>query len=119
MKNRITYMIMAAAAWFASCSQEFPADTVLPDGEVVLFMGAGPASTRTAIDLDADRGLTIAWAEADEVGIYGMSNGLPTGNNFAYVAAPAKDDPARCTFSAKDPYSMFKWINNAEQGYYA
>ena len=112
-------MIMAAAAWFASCSQEFPADTVLPDGEVVLFTGAGPASTRTAIDLDADRGLTIAWAEADEVGIYGMSNGLPTGNNFAYVAAPAKDDPARCTFSAKDPYSMFKWINNAEQGYYA
>ncbi len=112
-------MIMAAAAWFASCSQEFPADTVLPDGEVVLFMGAGPASTRTAIDLDADRGLTIAWAEADEVGIYGVSNGLSTGNNFAYVAAPAKDDPARCTFSANDPYSMFKWINNAEQGYYA
>ncbi len=112
-------MIMAAAAWFAGCSQEFPVDTALPDGEAVLFTGAGPASTRTAIDLDTDRGLTIAWAEADEVGIYGMSNGLPTGNNFAYVAAPAKDDPARCTFSAKDPYSMFKWINNAEQGYYA
>ncbi len=119
MKNRITYMIMAAALLFAGCSQEFPADTTLSGDEGVLFSASGPASSRTAVDADAERGLTIAWAEADEVGIYGMSNGLPTGNNFAYVATPVKDDPASCTFSAKDPYSMFKWINNAAQGYYA
>lgn len=119
MKNRITYMMMAAAALWAGCSQEFAADTACTDGKALLFTGAGPASTRTQIDTDADRRLTIAWAEADEVGIYGLSGGRSTGDNFAYVAAPVKSDPTRCTFSAKDPYSMFKWMNNTAQGYYA
>lgn len=119
MKNRITYMMMAAAALWAGCSQEFAADTACTDGKALLFTGAGPASTRTQIDTDADRRLTIAWAEADEVGIYGLSDGRATGDNFAYVAAPVKSDPTRCTFSAKDPYSMFKWMNNTAQGYYA
>lgn len=119
MKNRITYMMMAAAALWAGCSQEFPAEEVIPGGEALLFTGAGPAATRTAVDTDAGGRLTIAWAADDEVGIYGMSDGRPTGKNFAYAATPVKSDPTRCTFSAKDPFTMFKWIGNTAQGYYA
>lgn len=112
-------MMMAAVSLWAGCSQEFPAEQAIPSGQTLLFTGAGPMSTRTSVDTDAERRLTIAWAEADEVGIYGMSNGRSTGKNFAYIATPVKADPTRCTFSAKDPFSMFKWVGNTAQGYYA
>lgn len=119
MKNRITYMTIAAALFLAGCSRELPSDTGLPGEGALLFTGTGVPSTRTIVDTDADRRLTIVWAGADEVGIYGTSDGLPTGNNFSYVATPAREDPSCCTFSAKETASMFKWIDNTAQGYYA
>lgn len=112
-------MAMIATSIAGGCSREFPAGPEFPEGEALLFMGAGHSSTRTAVDTDDESRLTIEWNEADEIGIYGMGDGRSTGDNYAYVATPFKDDPTRCTFSAKDPYSMFKWMNKAAQGYYA
>lgn len=119
MKNRIIYMTIAATLLLAGCSREPATDALRPGGEPLLFSGTGAPSTRTTVDTDAERRLTIAWAEADEVGIYGLSDGRPTGRNFPYVATPLGENPAQCTFSAKESATLFKWIGNTAQGYYA
>lgn len=121
MTNRITFTIIAASLLLAACSQD---DTVpreeLPAGKQTVCFSAGePTTTRTEVGTNTDRTLTIHWAEADEVGIYGRNDGRSSGDNYAYTATPYKSDATRCSFSASDTYELFTWTKNAAQSYYA
>lgn len=114
-------MIIAASLSLTACSQDdtMPRET-LPGGEqAVLFSAAGTTATRTEVGTNVDRTLSITWAEADEVGIYGRNDGRSSGDNYAYAATPYKSDATRCSFSASDTYELFTWTKNAAQSYYA
>lgn len=120
MKKSTIYLITTAAALlFAGCNQDLDSDTIPQGTEPIRFGASGTPSSRTIVDSDTDRSLMITWTDTDEVGIYGVAAGRSIGDNVAYIATPDKADASRCTFSAKESLSMFKWISNTEQGYYA
>lgn len=121
MTNRITFTIIAASLFLAACSQDdtMPRETLPGEKQAVLFSAGGTATTRTEVGTNDDRTLSIAWAEADEVGIYGRNDGRSSGDNYAYTASPYKSDATRCSFSASDSYELFTWTKTAAQSYYA
>lgn len=121
MTNRITFTIIAASLFLAACSQDdtMPRETLPGEKQAVLFSAGGTATTRTEVGTNDDRTLSIAWAEADEVGIYGRNDGRSSGDNYAYTATPYKSDATRCSFSASDSYELFTWTKTAAQSYYA
>lgn len=121
MTNRITFTIIAASLFLAACSQDdtMPRETLPGEKQAVLFSAGGTATTRTEVGINDDRTLSIAWAEADEVGIYGRNDGRSSGDNYAYTATPYKSDATRCSFSASDSYELFTWTKTAAQSYYA
>ena len=96
-----------------------PRETLPGEKQAVLFSAGGTATTRTEVGTNDDRTLSIAWAEADEVGIYGRNDGRSSGDNYAYTATPYKSDATRCSFSASDSYELFTWTKTAAQSYYA
>ena len=97
MTNRITFTIIAASLFLAACSQDdtMPRETLPGEKQAVLFSAGGTATTRTEVGTNDDRTLSIAWAEADEVGIYGRNDGRSSGDNYAYTASPYKSDATR------------------------
>ncbi|WP_418991786.1 DUF5017 domain-containing protein [Alistipes sp.] len=116
--KKSTIYTTALTLLLAGCSRDVSSDMPLADAEPLHFSSANPA-TRTTVDTDAERNLRIVWAAGDEVGIYGMSDGRPTGRNYAYTATPCKEDAARCTFAASESSQLFRWIDGTAQGYYA
>ena len=117
MINRIV-SIFTVAVVLAGCSRDAASWSEPVSGEPVRFSASG-VSTRTSVEAGTDGCLTISWAEGDQVGIYGMSDGRSIGNNYTYVSVPFEEEPSRCSFSAEDPSKLFTWKHETAQGYYA
>ncbi len=122
MTNHIIFKTIAISLFLVGCSQD---DTTLSyeklpaEKQAVCFSAGGPTTTRTDVGTESDGSLAITWQEADAVGIYGRKGELSSGDNYAYVAAPDKDDATRCSFSALETDQFFTWAKESAQSFYA
>lgn len=68
-----------------------PRETLPGEKQAVLFSAGGTATTRTEVGTNDDRTLSIAWAEADEVGIYGRNDGRSSGDQLCLHSHPLQE----------------------------
>lgn len=112
MKKHIFAIILLALA--AGCRETDTEPAFAGQGPAVRFAASGAVASRAIVEADGTQ-LDVAWSSGDAIGIFGR--GAVSGDNYPYVAAPDRSEPAQCSFSPMTLDRIFEWRPGRQEFY--